>query len=295
MASTNQPSTMVVRRDPTPEEIAHFLATRTAAQMLQLVQAMRDPGAQAALTTTLLLAPPAVSKHTTTPEKAKKALNAFVGFRCYCVLIPGFKLWPMKTLSNPIGILWEENPNKPLWTLMTKTWSIIRDQIGKKKAPLDLYFRIMCPYLGIPQPETYLEHMGWKLAADAEGAPCLSREYIPVPEILEAGVEATTLSVEDIINYCQSMGYAQEYVVDMNLTSSTFLGHTISTTPGRAAARNKRRAKRQVTRDHTFVPAFHEETQFYGNLTSVLTEYNANVPRDDEFNEFVDWAGSSAV
>ncbi|ORY11533.1 mating-type protein MAT alpha 1-domain-containing protein [Clohesyomyces aquaticus] len=297
MAST---STIVVRRDPTDAEIARFLSTRTAAQMLQLVQGMSDPRAQATLTTRLLFAPPPPpdSGRMTTPEKAKKALNAFVGFRCYCVLIPAFKPWPMKTLSNPIGLLWEDNPNKPLWTLMTKAWSIIRDQIGKDKAPLDMFFRTMCPYLSIPPPETYLEHMGWKLVANAEGAPSLSREHTPDPDTLDVGVAATALSVEDIIKYCQSMGYAQEYIFDTNLTSSTFLGHTPSTAGGRGAARNKRRAKRQTARDPAFSTTLQqqqqqpaaqaEEDHFLGQLTNALTEFNANYV-GDEFSEFVNW------
>ncbi|CAN9280096.1 unnamed protein product [Alternaria alternata] len=74
------------------------------------------------------------------PEKAKKALNAFVGFRCYYISIPHFKSWPMKKLSNLIGLLWETDPNKSLWSLMTKAWSAIRDQIGKDRAPLDQFF-----------------------------------------------------------------------------------------------------------------------------------------------------------
>jgi hypothetical protein len=59
-----------------------YLTTRTGAEMVQLVQGMEDPKAQAALTAALLFAPSPVSGRATLPAKAKKALNAFVGFRC---------------------------------------------------------------------------------------------------------------------------------------------------------------------------------------------------------------------
>lgn len=81
MASSLQVNNMLTRA-PTMPEIGNFLVTRSGKEMLQLMQSMRDPCAQAALTTALLLAPPATSGKVTTPEKAKKALNAFVGFRC---------------------------------------------------------------------------------------------------------------------------------------------------------------------------------------------------------------------
>ena len=73
---------MALARDPTGAEIARFIATRTGAQMVQLMRCIKEPAAQAAFTAKLLVAPPAMSGRPATPEKARKALNAFVGFRC---------------------------------------------------------------------------------------------------------------------------------------------------------------------------------------------------------------------
>ncbi|KAJ4413274.1 hypothetical protein N0V91_000249 [Didymella pomorum] len=259
---------MAVPRDPTSAEIAHFLSTRSGDQMMQLVQSIREPAAQATLTATLLALQPTVSTKSAPPEKARKALNAFVGFRCYYILIPVFKPWPMKKLSNPMGIMWEADPNKSLWSLMTKAWSVLRDQIGKDKAPLDQFFRIICPYLNIPSPATYLDSCGWTLGTDDEGSPTLSREFTPSPGAMSAGIAGMALSVEDIINYCQSMGYAQEYVSDTNSHAPTFpaqshyqfAGKTTSSLhDSRLAARNKRRAKRQTTRDVGIAPVLQQQ------------------------------------
>lgn len=183
----------------------------------------------------------------------------------------------MKKLSNLMGVMWEADPNKSLWSLMTKAWSMIRDQIGKNKAPLDQFFRIICPHLNMPSPETYLERYGWELSLDKEGAPALSRETVPQPDPLGVGIANMALSAEDIIDYCQSMGYAQEYVSVMNTASPTLLGHfvrhiagksspiaTSTQTSGpaheaRVAARNKRRAKRQSMRDTGIAPVLQEQ------------------------------------
>nr|AAR04443.1 DNA binding protein with alpha box domain [Pleospora sp. P56] len=258
---------MALVRDPTGAEIARFLATRTGAQMVQLMRCIKEPAAEAAFTAKLLLAPPAVSGRSTAPEKARKALNAFVGFRCYYITIPMFKQWPMKKLSNLIGLLWEADPNKSLWSLMTKAWSTIRDQIGKDQAPLDQFFGLICPHLDLLDPASYLEIHGWILTIDKEGDPTISRNTGPESAAIGAGRADMALSVEDIINYVQSMGYAHSFVPNINTTSPTFLGQSVnpsfeknnpaiaatqgsaSVVQGRVLARNKRRTKRQTARD----------------------------------------------
>lgn len=73
---------MAVPRDPTSPEIARFLATRTTNQMLRIMSEVREPMAQMHLTTAMLHIPPVVAAESAPPEKAKKALNAFVGYRC---------------------------------------------------------------------------------------------------------------------------------------------------------------------------------------------------------------------
>jgi len=185
----------------------------------------------------------------------------------YYISIPVFKPWPMKMLSNPMGIMWEEDPNKSLWSLMAKAWSTIRDQVGKDNAPLHEFFAIICPYLGIPSQEIYLECHGWALTIDKDGAPSLSRDDTFQPISVGAGLAPLALSVEDIISYCQSLGYANSYVADPNATSPTFLGQSPAQNSGqttqvkvvsqtataihdsRVLARNKRRNKRQTAKN----------------------------------------------
>nr|AER26943.1 MAT1-1-1 mating-type protein [Longididymella clematidis] len=274
MPSKIQTRPMALPRDPTPAEIAHFLSTRSGDQMMQIVQSIREPVAQATLTASLLFVPPTVATKSAPPEKTRKALNAFVGFRCYYILIPVFKPWPMKKLSNLMGVMWEADPNKSLWSLMTKAWSVIRDQIGKDKAPLDQFFRLICPYLNIPSPETYLKYCGWTLGLYEEGTPVLSRGLTPSLNSNSAGIAGMALSVEDIVNYCQSMGYAQEFIPNFESHSPTFLAQSrnhesasirsqtllaSSVHDSRLAARNKRRAKRQTARNTGVAPVLQQQ------------------------------------
>ncbi|KAH9868249.1 CDK-activating kinase assembly factor mat1 [Plenodomus biglobosus] len=271
-----------VVRDPTSAEVGRFLSTRSGAQMVALMRSIREPAAQAALTAALLAAPPAPIK---VPEKAKKALNAFVGFRCYYISIPVFKSFPMKLLSQPIGMIWEADPNKSLWSLMAKAWSTIRDQIGKDNAPLDQFFGIVCPFLNMPTQETYLELHGWTLTVNKEGVPSLSRDESFEPAPVRSEATETPLSVEDIITYAKNKGYAADYVTDPNAASATFL----SVHESRVRARNKRRLQRKnfpiIHAMHTAQTNGHYEdarlsgyeldltnSQFYNNLSAAVID-----------------------
>ncbi|KAF2867182.1 mating-type protein MAT alpha 1-domain-containing protein [Massariosphaeria phaeospora] len=229
--SQQQPANMT---SPNADHVASYLAACTGEEMVRLLAGTADPAAQAALTTAVLLGP---------APKPLKALNAFVAFRCYLIKAPGLAQIPMKMLSNPMGVLWEADPNKPLWSLMAKAWSTMRDQVGKRRAPLDEFLRLICPHLKIPAPEMYLECLGWKLVINGEGAPTVSREFTPDPnseDAEDAEAAANGLSVGDIINYVRSTGYAQGYSTDKNTASSTFLSRV----------RDGRVAKRQAKPSH---------------------------------------------
>lgn len=139
----------------------------------------------------------------------------------------------MKKLSNPLGTMWESDPNKSLWSLLAKAWSIMRDQVGKDNVPLHDFFQLICPHLNIPPPETYLEEHGWKIILDNEHGPRLTRHPLFDPTTMNVGVcTAEALSVEDVITYCQNSGYAQDFKGSKNANSATFLAHSQTLCPG---------------------------------------------------------------
>jgi hypothetical protein len=72
-------------RAPTQAEIRDYLLTLNGLDMVHIMRGITEPAAQVAFATKLLLTPPLIVGPNATPEKAdkaKKALNAFVGFRC---------------------------------------------------------------------------------------------------------------------------------------------------------------------------------------------------------------------
>lgn len=204
----------------------------------------------------------------------------------------------MKNISSYIGQLWKQEPDKPLWTLMTKAWSAIRDQVGKDMAPLDKFLEIVCTELKVLPPALYLEGRGWKTQYNSEGVPTLSHD----PTFSSAAAlgyyyKGQNVSVTDIIEICQKRGYATDYVHDKNNASSTFLGFNEQAM--RAAARNKRRDRRQTAREAPAAQVLRQEsdeflaaipkstlpevesrdpTGFYGHLLSILSDPNVSDP-----------------
>lgn len=154
----------------------------------------------------------------------------------------------MKKLSQPLSTLWESDPNKSKWAMMTKAWSIIRDQIGKGKAPLDVFFKIVCPLLNIPSPQTYFEELGWYLYPDNNGNPQAKCS----PELAKAaqpGEAEESYSVEDLIHFSQTRGYAPSFRLRPDSASSTLMIASTRAIERRAADRSRRQAQRQLARN----------------------------------------------
>ena len=53
--------------------------------------------------------------------------------------------------------------------LLAKAYSIVRGCGEKKDAPLDDFFAICAPLIGIIPPESYLQAMGWQLSPPQDG------------------------------------------------------------------------------------------------------------------------------
>jgi hypothetical protein len=214
--------------------------------------------------------------------------------------------------SGPISTMWKEDPNESVWILITKAWSMIRDQLSERSLPpvsLQEFVNIICPYLNIPSPALYMEGMGWEFKVSADGSQTLTRIFTTTAESFDVGVQNATLSVQDIISYCQSAGYAQDYVFDTTVASSTFLAHSADTTTGmnsskrttvptlgclhneRVAGRNKRRNKRQNIRNTGIAPAMQRQiatthiTELPAPMLEVVSAYDGPVYDDGQFYE----------
>ena len=213
--------------------------------------------------------------------------------------------------SGPISMMWKQDPNESVWILIAKAWSMIRDQLSEHSLPpasLQEFVNIICPYLNIPSPAVYMEGMGWEFKVSADGSQTLTRIFTTTAESFDVGVQNATLSVQDIISYCQSVGYAQDYVPGTTVASSTFLARSANTTTGtntskrttlpilgclrneRIAGRNKRRNKRQNIRNTGIAPAMqrqiattHITEQPVPMLEDVVPAYDGPAYDDGQF------------
>jgi len=53
--------------------------------------------------------------------------------------------------------------------ILAKAYSILRGNREKEDAPLDEYFHIAAPMIGVISPEEYPNMMGWQLTASSNG------------------------------------------------------------------------------------------------------------------------------
>jgi hypothetical protein len=65
-----------------PDEVFTYICTRNTQEIAHLMRGFEEPAAQAMFAATLLMTPRIIAARGMTPEKIKKAMNAFVGFRC---------------------------------------------------------------------------------------------------------------------------------------------------------------------------------------------------------------------
>ena len=99
--------------------------------------------------------------------------------------------------------MWQSDSFKAKWSIIAKAYSLIRNEHGKKKVPLDTFLAINAPFVGIIAPENYLSAHGWEVVASDNGEVLLRRA--------QNGVENdslhTNVSVNDVIRNSFERGY----------------------------------------------------------------------------------------
>ncbi|QDS68478.1 hypothetical protein FKW77_010845 [Venturia effusa] len=134
---------------------------------------------------------------------AKRPLNSWIAFRSYYSTI--FTSFQQKDISGFLTRMWSNDPFQAKWSIIAKAYSVIRDMVGKANAPLDKFLQIVCPLINIIEPVNYLDTMGWWMPAGQHME--LSRRFTPNITLFPTDVLTTTLSVDDVVNHCSSLGY----------------------------------------------------------------------------------------
>ena len=114
-----------------------------------------------------------------------------------------FLTFQQKEISGFLTILWQNDPFKAKWSILAKSYSLIRDSQGKANAPLEKFLAINGPFIGVIEPAQYLEALSWEIAVDKDGQTVMRRYGNSIDEQLFI----TNVSVNDVIRNSFDQGY----------------------------------------------------------------------------------------
>ena len=114
-----------------------------------------------------------------------------------------FLTFQQKEISGFLTILWQNDPFKAKWSILAKSYSLIRDSQGKANAPLEKFLTINGPFIGVIEPAQYLEALSWEIAVDKDGQTVMRRYGNSIDEQLFI----TNVSVNDVIRNSFDQGY----------------------------------------------------------------------------------------
>ena len=150
--------------------------------------------------------------------KAIRPLNSWIAYRSkyhrppqltiISKKVPGyystiFVSFQQKEISTFLTVLWQNDPFKGKWSILAKSYSVIRNSQGKAKAPLVEFLAINGPLIGIIEPARYLEALSWEVAVDEYGQTVIRRNGDAIDEKLFI----TNVSVNDVIRNSYEAGY----------------------------------------------------------------------------------------
>lgn len=124
--------------------------------------------------------------------------NKVLGY--YSVIFLSFQ---QKEISGFLTILWQNDPFKAKWSILAKSYSVIRNSQGKANAPLEKFLAINGPLIGVIEPARYLEALSWEVAVDEDGQTVMRRNESSIDEHLFI----TNVSVNDVIRNSYDKGY----------------------------------------------------------------------------------------
>jgi hypothetical protein len=117
-----------------------------------------------------------------------------------------FAKFQQKNSSTLIKQLWDNDPWKAKWSIVARSFTSLRDAVGKGHAPLSTFLDIVCPKIGIICVEEYLDMMNWVVEKGNDSVEL--KQYSP-PEysVFPDRIVNTLMTERDVIFYCAFRGY----------------------------------------------------------------------------------------
>ncbi len=152
--------------------------------------------------------------------RSRRALNSWMAFRCMSFILSPlirtnlsafyftiFKKYTQKTASRHLKLLWDADPFHAKWAILARAYSNIRTLLGKTFAPLDRFFIIACPAIGVIDSTEYLAMMSWEWVV-VDGVKKLVQTAVPNLASFAHHIRYTTMTDRDIVHRC-----AREYYI----------------------------------------------------------------------------------
>jgi hypothetical protein len=73
-----------------------------------------------------------------------------------------------KVKSKILTVLWKADPFEAKWSILAKSYSILRGNRDKEEVSLDKFLEMCAPLIGVIPPDIYLSVMGWELGESSE-------------------------------------------------------------------------------------------------------------------------------
>jgi len=125
-----------------------------------------------------------------------------------------------RTRSRLLKQLWAADHFHNEWTLLTQTYSFVRDQSGGRlKTPMKTFLLYACPAMGIVAPNAYLATFNWQATLDPSGNIYLAQTAAPT-NITHTGLS----NAQELLEDCFSRGYYvdnSDEILEMLATSAT--------------------------------------------------------------------------
>ncbi|KAI6247692.1 Mating-type protein MAT-1 [Erysiphe necator] len=137
--------------------------------------------------------------------RTNKPVNSWIGFRTfYKKIFPGM---PQKEASIHLKALWEQDPFKIKWTIISAAYSKIRDIVTKKDAPLDEFLNLVCPRIGILSVDEYLPQLNWISSVNEDGIIVYKQNKMPNLSNLPENILNTRMTDKDVVRFCAEKGF----------------------------------------------------------------------------------------
>jgi hypothetical protein len=82
-----------------------------------------------------------------------------------------------KDKSKILTLLWKADPFEAKWSILAKSYSILRGNREKEEVSLDKFLDFCTPRIGVIPPTIYLAVIGWELGNPNSEDPVCSRTH----------------------------------------------------------------------------------------------------------------------